>query len=153
MARRLGHISKERIQRLMSSGAIGLLNYSDLGVCADCIKGKQTNIRKFGARQSSRVLNLVCTMWPIPCSFLNWPQILNPFTNDYSYYWYLYLIHEKSQLPDMFKIYNAEVENQLNRKIKIIRANYGGEYYDRYDESGRCLGRFANFLKEYGIVA
>ena len=45
----------------MSSGAIGLLDYSDLGVCTDCVKGKQTNIRKFGARRSSGVLELVYT--------------------------------------------------------------------------------------------
>ena len=59
--RRLGHISKERIQRLVSSGAIGLFNYSDLGVCTDCIKCKQTNIKKFGVRQSPGVLDVVYT--------------------------------------------------------------------------------------------
>ena len=45
----------------------------------------------------------------------------------------------------MFKIYEAEVENQLNRKIKVVRFDHGGEYYDRYDESGRCPGPFVNF--------
>ena len=33
---------------------------------------------------------------------------------------YLYLINEKYQSLKMFKIYNAEVENQLNRKIKVV---------------------------------
>jgi len=46
---------------LVSSGAIGPLDYSDLGVCTDCIKGKQINIMKFGARRSSGVLDLVYT--------------------------------------------------------------------------------------------
>jgi len=32
----------------------------------------------------------------------------------------------------------AKVENQQNRKIKDVRSNRGGEYYDRYDGSGRC---------------
>ena len=45
----------------------------------------------------------------------------------------------------MFKIYKAEVENQLNRKIKVIRSDRGGEYYGRYDGSGRCPELFVNF--------
>ena len=42
------------------------------------------------------------------------------FTDDYSLYGYLYLLHEKSQSLDMFKMYKAEVENQLNRKLKSL---------------------------------
>ena len=45
----------------------------------------------------------------------------------------------------MFKIYKAEVENQLNRKIKIIRSDRSGEYYERYDGSGKCPESFVNF--------
>jgi len=75
------------------------------------------------------------------------------FTDDYSRYGYLYLIHKKSQSMDVFKIYEVEVENQQNRKIKGVRSDRGGEYYGRYDGSGRCPGPFANFLEECGIVA
>ena len=49
------------------------------------------------------------------------------------------MIHEKSQLLDMFKSYKAEVENQQNRKIKAVRSDCSDEYYDRYDGSGRFL--------------
>jgi len=45
----------------------------------------------------------------------------------------------------MFKIYKAEVHNQLNRKIKVVRSDHGGEQYGRYDGSGRCPGPFVNF--------
>ena len=38
----------------------------------------------------------------------------------------------------MFNIYKAEVENQQNRKIKAVGSDRSGEYYDRYDRSGRC---------------
>jgi len=61
------------------------------------------------------------------------------------------LIHEISQSLDIFKIYKAKVENQQNRKIKAVRSDRGGEYYDRYDKSGRCLELFVNFLKRYGM--
>ncbi|RDY10969.1 hypothetical protein CR513_04432, partial [Mucuna pruriens] len=61
-------------------------------------------------------------------------------------YDYLYLIHEKFQSLDVFKSFKAE-------KIKVIKSNRGGEYYGRYDISGKqCLGPFALFLKECEIV-
>jgi len=62
-----------------------------------------------------------------------------------------YSCNEKFQSLDMFKIYKAKVENQQNRKMKAVRSNHGGEYYARYDVSGRCPGPFA--LKERGTVA
>ncbi|XP_052177612.1 tricyclene synthase TPS4, chloroplastic-like [Diospyros lotus] len=47
----------------------------------------------------------------------------------------------------------VEVENQLNKRIKSIRSDRGGEYYGRYDGSGeQHLGPFAKFLKECSIV-
>jgi len=139
----------------MSNGAIGPLDYSDLGVCTDCIKGKQTNIRKVGARRSSGVLDLVYTDICGPFLKASWNdhKYFITFTDDYSRYEYLYLIYEKSQSLDMFKIYKPEVKNQQNRKIKAVRFDRGGEYYGRCDGSGRCPGPFANFLEECGIVA
>ena len=53
----------------------------------------------------------------------------------------------------MFKNYKAEVENQLNKRIKSVRSGRGGEYYGRYDESGeQCRRPFAIFLEECGII-
>jgi len=39
---RLGHISKERMSRLVKSDILPQLKFSDWDVCLDCIKGKQT---------------------------------------------------------------------------------------------------------------
>lgn len=39
--RRLGHISLERIRRL-NDGVLEALDFSNFGVCVDCIKGKQS---------------------------------------------------------------------------------------------------------------
>ena len=53
----------------------------------------------------------------------------------------------------MFKTFKAKVELQLGKKIKVVKYDRGGEYYGRYDGSGeQCLGPFAIFLKECGIV-
>ena len=54
----------------------------------------------------------------------------------------------------MFKSFKAEVELQLGKKIKAVKSDRGGEYYGRYDGSReQCLGPFAIFLKECGIVS
>ena len=53
----------------------------------------------------------------------------------------------------MFKNFKAKVENQLSKKIKVIRSDHGGEYYGRYDGSGKQRSRpFAKYLMECGIV-
>ena len=54
---------------------------------------------------------------------------------------------------DVFKDFKAEVELQLGKKIKVVKSDCGGEYYDKYYESGKQYPRpFVIFLKECGIV-
>ncbi|CAL2260285.1 unnamed protein product [Prunus armeniaca] len=53
----------------------------------------------------------------------------------------------------MFKIYKAEVEKQLELKIKVVRSDRGGEYYGKFDKGGRNPGPFARYLQEEGIIA
>ena len=48
------------------------------------------------------------------------------FTDDYSRYGYIYLIKERTETLDKFKIFKVEVENQHNFKIKIVRSDCGG---------------------------
>ena len=54
-------------------------------------------------------------------------------------YSYVYLIRENFEALDVFKIYKAEVENQLNRRIKSVRFDRDGEYYGRFTESSHIL--------------
>ena len=48
------------------------------------------------------------------------------FTDDYSCFGYIYPIKERNEALDKFKIFKAEVENQLDKKIKIVRSDRGG---------------------------
>ena len=50
------------------------------------------------------------------------------FIDDFYKYTKVYLIKHKDEALDMFLTYIVEVENQLNKKIKRIRSNKGGEY-------------------------
>jgi hypothetical protein len=75
------------------------------------------------------------------------------FTDDYSRYGYIYPIKERSEVLDKFKIFRAEVENQHDLKIKVVRSDCGGEYYSRHTPYGPVSVPFAKFLMEQGIVA
>src|SRR3954462_4928949 len=59
--RRLGHVSKSRMERLVSEGILQSLDFSDFDVCIGYIKGKQTKQRRLGANRSLDVLELVHT--------------------------------------------------------------------------------------------
>ena len=153
--KRLGHISKRRIERLVSDGVLDSLDFADFEICTNCIKGKQTNIKRFGANRATNVLQLIHTdiCGPFPTVSWNDQQYFITFIDDFSRYDYLYLIHEKSQSLEVFKSFKVEVENQLNKRIKNVKSDRGGEYYGEYDGSGeQRLGPFAKFLEECGIV-
>lgn len=150
----VGH-SRQRIERLVLEEILDPLDFTDFDIRVKCIKGKQTNKRRFEANRTLDVLELIHTdiCGPFPMAAWNGQQYFMTFIDDFSRYGYIYLLHKKSQSLDMFKIFKAEVENQLGKRIKSVKSNRGGEYYSRYDGSGeqRPLP-FAKFLEECGIV-
>ena len=45
--RRLGHISIDRIKKLVKDGALSTLDYTNLETCVDCIReNRQTSLRR-----------------------------------------------------------------------------------------------------------
>ena len=65
------------------------------------------------------------------------------FIDDHSTYGYIYLINKKSQALGKFKEYKYEVETQLERKIKTLHIDRGGEY---------TLDIFDTFCINLGII-
>lgn len=55
---------------------------------------------------------------------------------------FCYFLKSKNEVSDIFKDFCSMVENQTDRKIKILRTDNGGEY---------CNERLKHFLKERGI--
>ena len=63
--------------------------------------------------------------------------------DDSTRYCYVYLLKSKDEALNYFKIYKAEAENQLDRKIKRLRSDNGGEYISN---------EFDSFCAEHGII-
>ena len=50
------------------------------------------------------------------------------FVVDSTKYCYVYLLKSKDKAIEKFVLYKNEVENKLNKKIKVLRSDQGGEY-------------------------
>lgn len=153
--KRLGHISRKRIERLVHNEILDPLNMSDIDPCVQCAKGKQVSVRKYEANRANDLLELIHTdiCGPFQTATRNGHIYFISFIDDYSRYGYIFLIKEKAQTSDVFKSFKVEVELQLNKRIKKVRSDRGGEYYGQCDGSGEQRpGPFAKFLDENEIV-
>ena len=142
--------------RLVKGDILPQLDFTDWEVCIDCIKGKQTrHTSKKSAMRSTELLELIHTDICGPFDIPTWggEKYFITFIDDYSRYCYLYLLHEKSQSVNTLEVFINEVERQLDRKVKVIRSDRGGEYYGRFNENGQCPGPFAKLLESRGICA
>jgi hypothetical protein len=80
---------------------------------------------------------------PMSVATRNGYRYFETFTDDLSRYGYIYLMKHKSETFEKLKEFQNEVENQLNRKIKHLRFDRGGEYLSF---------EFETYLKACGIV-
>ena len=54
--KRLGHISREMIERLVKDEILVSLDFFNFNICVYCIKGKYTKIKKKGASGATELL-------------------------------------------------------------------------------------------------
>ena len=79
--KRLSHICREMIEKLIKDDILPSLDFDELGTCVDCIRGKFTKIKKKGATRSSNVLETIHT------------DISGPFSPTICGYRYFYQFH------------------------------------------------------------
>ncbi|KAL0433528.1 UNVERIFIED_CONTAM: hypothetical protein Slati_2687100 [Sesamum latifolium] len=144
---RLGHISKDRIRRLVDSKSLEIDDLDHLPTCESCLKEKMT--KKPFVGQSAIANGLLDLVHTDVCGPLSVPargefSYFITFTDDHSRYGYVYLMWYKSEAFGRFKEYRLEVENQTNCKIKALRSDRGGEYLS---------GESIDYLKENGILS
>src|SRR5215813_10603297 len=144
---RLGHISLDRIDRLIKDGALSQLKLGTLPVCKSCLEGKMTKRPFTGkglkANQPLELIHLdVCG--PMNIRARGGYEYFIIFIDDYSRYGYVYLMQHKSDTFEKFKEYRAEIENQFRKIIKTLRSDRRGEYLDR---------DFKEFMVEHGIIS
>ena len=152
--KRLGHISNERVQRLIDYGILPHLEYDYLEICVHYVKGKLTKTMKNGATCSQNLLEIIHVDSSGPYSSTSCGnKYFITFIDDFSLYGYVFFIKEKSDALEMLKVFRTEVEKQLGKVIKIVRSDKGGEYYGNHGDVGQQKGPFARYLQDNDIVA
>ncbi|KAI3735559.1 hypothetical protein L6452_15065 [Arctium lappa] len=142
---RLGHVNFRSLQKMIKLDMLPKCSIDKLSKCEICIKAKYTNHSHKSVEKSNEVLRLIHTDL---CDFKATPSrggknYYITFINDCIKYCHEYLIPTRDEALNMFKTYKAEVENQLDKKIKILRSDRGGKYESH---------NFAEFCATHGII-
>ena len=90
---RFGHISIDRIKRLVKDEVLNTLDYTDLETCVDCIKRKKTTKSKKDANRSSNIFEMIHINICCPDMDMPGKKYFITFIDDYSRYMYVYLLH------------------------------------------------------------
>ena len=126
---RLGHVNSSYSMKLQRLGLIGMYDKQS-GKYDAYVEYKITKKTCYHVERQTDLLRLIHT------NLVDLKQTMSrggknyfvTFIDDYSRYTKVYLIKRKDGAFDVFLTYKAEVENQLNKKIKRIRSDRGGEY-------------------------
>jgi hypothetical protein len=147
--RRLGHMSLNSIQSLVCNNAIAGLqiidNHSPFS-CDSCAYAKMTRkpiCKEQLTAQASAFSDEVHTdVWgPTSPLSLGGHKYYVSFTNDYSCYTWLALLHTKDEALEAYKTFVAWAKTQHGAVIKKLRSDRGGEYTGN---------QFTKFLQEEG---
>ncbi|KAL0420304.1 UNVERIFIED_CONTAM: Retrovirus-related Pol polyprotein from transposon TNT 1-94 [Sesamum latifolium] len=138
---RLGHISKDRIRKLVDSKSLEVDDLKNLPTCESFLKEKMT--KKPFVGQSANANSLLDLVHTDVCGPLNTQarggySYFITFTDDHSRHGYIYLMRYKFEAFGRFNEYRLEVEKQTGHKIKALRSDRGGEYLS---------GEFIDYLK------
>ncbi|XP_074302791.1 uncharacterized protein LOC141634910 [Silene latifolia] len=131
----LGHVNVDSIKKLKSMSLIPSLSSETHEKCPSCVEAKfaKKPSRPVTTRQTS-LLELIHT------DLTDFKNTMSrggkhyyvTFIDDFYRYTKVYLLRNKSEAEDMFIKFKTEVENQLDRKIKRVRSDRGGEYGSGY---------------------
>ena len=127
---RLGLINMSYIQKLQQLGTIVASNSTCPNKCEICVESKLTKRACHSVQRESELLSLIHTdLGDLKQTMTRGgKKYYVTFIDDCSRNTRVHLIRNKDEAFNMFLSYKAEVENQLNKKIKRIRSDRGGEY-------------------------
>ncbi|GJS37974.1 retrotransposon protein, putative, ty1-copia subclass [Tanacetum coccineum] len=143
---RLGHINKKHIAKLQHDGLLESIDDKSFDVCVSCISVKMA--RKpfnFVSERAGDLIGIIHSdvCGPFRTTYREGANYYVTFTDDFSRYSYVYLIKHKHEVFEMFKTFQNEVENQLEKTIKALRSDRGREYLSQ---------EFLDHLRSHGII-
>ncbi|GJS73014.1 putative ribonuclease H-like domain-containing protein [Tanacetum coccineum] len=136
--RRLGHVNFKTINKLVKENLVrGLLtkHFENDQTCVACLKGKQ-----YKASCKSKIQNSITQplfmlhmdlFGPTFVSSLMNKKYYVVVTNDYSRFTWVFFLASKDETSGILKIFITEIENLVDKKVKIIICDNGTEFKNR----------------------
>ena len=125
--KRLAHTNIKNIEKMKSKGMIKY-DTKDFEKCETCVESKLTKKPFPSVKRDTSILELIhsylCELNGILTR--GGKRYFITFCDDFSRYLYVYMLRSKDETFDSFKLYKVEVENQLEKRIKILRSDRGG---------------------------
>ncbi|GKD94299.1 putative ribonuclease H-like domain-containing protein, partial [Tanacetum coccineum] len=133
--RRLGHINFKNINKLVKENLVRGLpskRFENDQTCVACLKGKQHR-----ASCKSKVLNPITKplfmlhmdlFGPTFVSSLMHKKYCLVVTDDYSRFTWVFFLATKDETSEILKNFIKEIENLVDKKVKIIRCDNGTEF-------------------------
>ncbi|GKE59664.1 putative ribonuclease H-like domain-containing protein [Tanacetum coccineum] len=130
--RRLGHINFKNINKLVKDNLVRGLptkHFENDQTCVACLKGKQHR-----ASCKSKVLNPITKplfmlhmdlFGPTFVSSLMHKKYCLVVTDDYSRFTWVFFLTTKDETSEILKNFIKEIENLVDKKVKIIRSDNG----------------------------
>eukprot|EP00253_Pinus_taeda_P027858 PITA_27858 len=130
---RLGHIGEKGLRILHGKGMVeGMSNSSlDFDFCENCVYGKQNRVSlPSGGKRTKQILELVHSdvFGLVKVPSLGKSVYYVSFIDDFSRNTWIYFLKKKSKSLTGLKEFKALVENQTEKKIKVLRTDNGGEF-------------------------
>ncbi|GJT11745.1 putative ribonuclease H-like domain-containing protein [Tanacetum coccineum] len=146
---KLGHINFKNINKLVKDNLVRGLptkRFENDQTCAACLKGKQHK-----ASCKSKVLNPITKplfmlhmdlFGPTFVSSLMHKKYCLVVTDDYSRFTWVFFLTTKDETSEILKNFIKEIENLVDKKVKIIRSDNGTEFKNKVMD---------DFYREKGI--
>jgi hypothetical protein len=144
---RLGHIREKGLRLLHSKGMVECMSNCSLDFYffEHCVYGKHNQVRfPSGATRAKGILQLVHSdvFGPVSVASLGKYVYYVSFIDDLSRNTLIYFFRKKFEVFDRFKEFKDLVENQIEKIIKVLRTDNGGEF---------CGNEFEELCKKCGI--
>ena len=141
---RLGHVNYNTLRRLINMKCLPKFKIDPNHKCEICVESKLARTSFQSIERSSEPLELIhldiCDLKFIQTR--GGKKYFLTLIDDCTRYCYVYFLRSKDEALEMLKHFKNEVENQLDRKIKVIRSDRGGEYE----------APFGDFCSQHGII-
>lgn len=146
--RRMGHLNFTSLCKMRDGAVIGVDfkgSKGDVENCETCAMGKQHRSKfEHSKNESKNLLELIHSdlMGPMENRSIGGSKYILTFIDDYSRKVFCYFLNGKDEVFDKFVKFINFVENQTERRVKILRTDNGREYLSR---------RFMKYFEAKGI--